>query len=145
MRRSCARRLFENREATFGSITVSLERTVDNRFWLDVVDNGIGMSMRVLTEFLLDFGQRTFWGSPEMQEEFPGLLSGGLKPIGKYGIGFFSVFMIAERVIVITCRSDAAVRDTLVLEFSRGLEGRPIVRPALKEGATFRRWDARTP
>jgi len=87
------------------------------------------MSQRVLTDFLLDFG-KSFWGSPEMQEQFPGLLFSGLKPIGKYGIGFFSVFMIAERVLVITRRSDAAARETLVLEFSSGLQGRPILRPA---------------
>ena len=87
------------------------------------------MSENVLTSFLLDFG-RPFWGSSEMQREFPGLLSSGLEQIGKYGIGFFSVFMIAEQVLVITRRSDAAVNDTIVLEFSRGLKGRPILREA---------------
>jgi len=68
-----------------------------------------------------------------MQEEFPGLLSRGFNPIGKYGIGFFSVFMIGDFVQVITRRSDAGARDTLVLEFSSGLGTRPILRPATKQ------------
>jgi hypothetical protein len=95
--------------------------------WLRVDDSGIGMSRRVLTDFLLNFGA-SFWGSREMQEELPGLLSSGVMPTGKYGIGFFSVFMIATQVQVVTRRSDAAAKDTLVLEFSGGVEGRPILR-----------------
>lgn len=138
-----ARRLYEKRETEFGNITVSLsaeEAGKDTAWWLEVVDDGIGMSQRVLTEFLLDFG-RSFWGSPQMQEELPGLLSSGMKPIGKYGIGFFSVFMIADHVQVASRRSDAAARDTMVLEFRSGLDGRPILRPAsrseqLRDGGT---------
>ena len=38
--------------------------------------------------------------------------------------------MLAEHVQVITCRSDSAAKDTLVLEFSMGLKGRPILREA---------------
>lgn len=126
-----ARRVYEKRVSDFGKITVTLSETKEGEFWLEVADNGIGMSERVLTDFLLDFG-RSFWGSPQMQEELPGLLSSGIKPIGKYGIGFFSVFMIAEQVMVATRRSDLAARETLVLEFSSGIEGRPILRPADK-------------
>ena len=124
-----ARRVSEQRKADYGSICVSLTNPSDNSYWLEVRDDGIGMSKHVLTNFLLDFG-RPFWGSAEMQREFPGLLSSGMKQIGKYGIGFFSVFMLAEHVQIITRRSDAAAKDTLVLEFSRGLKGRPILREA---------------
>ena len=67
-----------------------------------------------------------------MQEELPGLLSSGVRATGKYGIGFFSVFMIADRIQVITRRSDSAAKDAFVLEFSSGLQGRPILRPAAK-------------
>ena len=90
------------------------------------------MSRRVLTDFLLDFG-RCFWGSPQMQEEFSGLLASGFRETGKYGIGFFSVFMVADKVKVLTRRADAATKDTLVLELGPGLTGRPILRPADKD------------
>jgi hypothetical protein len=124
-----ARRIYERRPADYGAVCVSLSKSSDVSHWLEVRDDGIGMSKRVLTSFLLDIG-RPFWGSAEMQREFPGLLSSGIKQIGKYGIGFFSVFMLAEHVQVITRRSDAAAKDTLVLEFSKGLKGRPILREA---------------
>jgi len=124
-----ARRVYERRSQNFGAIRVSLTEQAGDVYWLEVDDDGIGMSKRVLTDFLLDFG-RGFWGSAEMQREFPGLLSSGIRQIGKYGIGFFAVFMIAEQVQVITKRSDAAAKDTLVLEFSSGLKGRPLLRPA---------------
>lgn len=124
-----ARRIYERRGQDYGCVRVSLQKPSGDDYWLEVEDNGVGMSRRVLTSFLLDFG-RPFWGSSEMQREFPGLLSSGLQQIGKYGIGFFSVFMLAEHVQVVTRRSDAAAKDTLVLEFSRGLKGRPILRHA---------------
>ena len=124
-----ARRIFENRDDKYGYVRVELLSQNDENYWLDILDNGIGMSERVLTDFLLDFGN-SFWGSAVMQEEFPGLLSGGLKPIGKYGIGFFSVFMLSEKIQVITRRADKALNETLVLEFSTGLLGRPILRRA---------------
>jgi len=124
-----ARKIFEKRQPMYGAIRVVLLDQTEGEYWLEVSDNGLGMSTRVLTDFLLDFG-RTFWGSPQMQEEFPGLLSTGISATGKYGIGFFSVFMVADHVEVITRRSDAAVRDTMVLEFGAGLRGRPILRPA---------------
>jgi hypothetical protein len=125
-----ARRVYEDRGSSFGQVVVSLEQ-VGEDWWLEVSDDGVGMSQRVLTEFLLDFG-RSFWGSSLMQEEFPGLLSSGIRSTGKYGIGFFSAFMIAAHIQVITRRSDAAAKDTLVLEFSSGLKGRPILRPAAR-------------
>jgi hypothetical protein len=126
-----ARSLYEHRKPSFGKIRVSLLEE-DDSFFLEVEDNGVGMSKRVLTEFLLDFG-KSFWSSSQVQEEFPGLLSSGFKSTGKYGIGFFSVFMAADNVKIVTRRSDAAANDTLVLEFGSGLHARPILRPAKPE------------
>lgn len=123
-----ARRYYEKRASDFGEIRVALRQESGNHF-LRVEDTGVGMSQRVLTDFLLDFGS-SFWTKPQVQEEFPGLLSSGFKATGKYGIGFFSVFMIADRITVITRRPDAAAKDTLVLTFGAGLSGRPILRPA---------------
>jgi hypothetical protein len=124
-----ARRLIEGRSDKFGRLTVEVDETRSGESWLVVSDTGVGMSQRVLTDFLLDFG-RSFWRSTQMQEEFPGLASKGFRAIGRYGIGFFSVFMIADQVKVVTRRPDAAARETLVLEFGAGIAGRPILRAA---------------
>lgn len=135
-----ARRSYESRDDRFGEIKISLLQE-EGAYILCIEDCGIGMSRRVLTDFLLDFG-RSFWISPEMQEELPGLLSSGFEATGKYGIGFFSVFMVADKVAVITRRADAAKKDTLVLEFGSGVSGRPILRMAntheqLRDGGTI--------
>jgi hypothetical protein len=123
-----ARRLVERRPPDWGDIRI---RTggVDGDEWLEVEDNGLGMSKEVLTGPLLDFGQ-SYWGSQLMVREHPTLLGTGFEPTGRFGIGFFSVFMVARRVTVATRRFDAAQSETFVLEFANGLESRPIVRPA---------------
>ncbi len=99
--------------------------------WIEVEDTGVGMSARVLKGALLDFGI-SFWGTREMREELPGLLGKGFESIGKYGIGFFSVFILGDRVRVTTRRYDKGVEDTLVMTFDAGLGSRPILRKAQK-------------
>jgi hypothetical protein len=126
-----ARRCYEKRASDFGKVSVDLFED-SGTFYLRVEDDGIGMSKRVLTQYLLDFGS-SFWAKPQVQEEFPGLLSSGFRSTGKYGIGFFSVFMASDKVKIVTRRPDAAATDTLVLEFGSGLDGRPILRPARRE------------
>lgn len=126
-----ARRCYERRPDTFGEVSVELLED-SGSFLLRVQDDGIGMSKRVLTQYLLDFGA-SFWNKPQVQEEFPGLLSSGFRSTGKYGIGFFSVFMASDKVKIVTRRPDAATSETLVLEFGSGLNGRPILRPARRE------------
>ncbi|MCX6924318.1 MAG: ATP-binding protein, partial [Verrucomicrobia bacterium] len=121
-----ARRTMCNLPATSGTITVRLRRT-EHMDWLDFEDDGIGISPRVLTGPLLDFGG-SFWRSALLRQEFPGLLSKGLKTTGRFGIGFFSAFMLGERVVVTSRRYDAAVSDTNTLEFHKGLRVRPILR-----------------
>jgi hypothetical protein len=125
-----ARRFIENRNNEWGNIIVRLGKDNSGN-WLEVEDNGVGMSSEVLTRYLLDFGV-SYWGSSLMIDEFPGLLASGINPTGKYGIGFFSVFMIGHSVQIRTRRADAAQNETLVLEFNTGVTSRPILRPALK-------------
>jgi hypothetical protein len=55
-----------------------------------------------------------------------------MKPIGRFGIGFFSVFMLGDVVRVISQRYDHAKESTSVLEFRSGLEMRPILRKSTK-------------
>ncbi|NQT11485.1 MAG: ATP-binding protein [Planctomycetes bacterium] len=134
-----ARRAIEHRPEGWGEIAVRLGQDGE-RHWLEVDDNGIGMSPSVLTKHLLDFST-TFWGSSAMVDELPGLLGSGFRPTGKYGIGFFSVFMLGDSVRVRTRRADAAQKDTLVLEFNTGLSSRPVLREAapgevLRDGGT---------
>jgi len=123
-----ARRIHEGRPDNWGDITVRLTQEGDCH-WLEVEDTGIGMSTDVLTGPFLDFGT-TYWGSPLMQRELPGLLSKGFISTGKYGIGFFSVFMLGDQVRVITRRPDEARAETRVLEFAKGVAARPLLRKA---------------
>ncbi len=97
--------------------------------WVEVEDNGIGMSTAVLTDPLLDFGA-TFWGSPLMRQEFPGLLSKRFQPTGKFGVGFFSVFMWGDHVRVTTRPYKLGEGATQVLDFKHGLSSRPLLRQA---------------
>jgi hypothetical protein len=135
-----ARRLLENRPSDWGRITVRLGRDGKGS-WAEVEDTGIGMSEAVLTGSLLDFGT-TYWGSGLMREEHEGLWAKGFEPTGRFGIGFFSVFMWGRRVQVSTRRYKVdSQENTRVLEFRTGLETRPLVRPAtsgeqLRDGGT---------
>lgn len=125
-----ARRQFEDRAVDWGDIKLTLEpdEIDDTACWLHVDDNGIGMSERVLAGPLVDFG-KSIWNSSLLREEFPGLESKNLKPVGKFGIGFFSVFELAKHVKVISRKFDAAASDVKVLEF-RSLATRPLIRNA---------------
>jgi hypothetical protein len=134
-----ARRLLEALPTSRGNVKVSL-LVRDGAHFLEVSDDGVGMSERVLTKSLLDFGT-SFWESTLVTDELPSVLSQGFRPTGKYGIGFFSVFMWADVVTVITRRYDEGYRDTRVLEFKAGVSERPILRAAnakeyLREGGT---------
>lgn len=126
-----ARRFVDNRPSSWGIIRLTFEEiktTAGTERWLHLDDNGVGMSQRTLAETLLDFG-RSLWTSPEVREEFPGLVNEGFEPIGKFGIGFFSVFLLGEKVRVISKKYDKAMNEAQVLEFE-SISKRPIVRGA---------------
>jgi hypothetical protein len=127
-----ARRRFERRSADWGQITVSVPKRGDES-WLVVEDNGIGMSELVLTGPLLDFGT-SFWRSPMAMEEFPGLMASGMHAIGRFGIGFFAVFMLGPVVRVYSRRCDKGRETGRLLEFRGGTSARPILSPADTEG-----------
>jgi hypothetical protein len=114
-----------------GAIIVRLAER-NGGYWLDIEDNGVGMSERTLTNTLLDFGN-SFWAGDGVQVEFPGLMARGMSPTGKFGIGFFSVFMLGNVVRVTARRYDAAAGSARTLEFRGGLSLRPILRKATSE------------
>jgi hypothetical protein len=120
-----ARRKLENREENWGEISVAIEDAGDEFVWLHVSDNGIGMSQAVLTGPLVDFG-KSIWGTGLLRQEFPGLASSELTPIGKFGIGFFSVFLLGEQVRVVSKRYDQGHDRISILVFD-GIGARPIL------------------
>jgi hypothetical protein len=128
-----ARRRLQGRPSGWGRIVVQIREDADG-VWLSVEDTGIGMSEFVLTNVLLDFGA-SLWRSELLTEEFPGLLSKGMNAIGRFGIGFFSVFMLSDRLNVITRRYDRAETDSLLLEFHNGLASRPTLSSAPSKSA----------
>ncbi|MFF4856590.1 ATP-binding protein [Streptomyces rubiginosohelvolus] len=111
-----------------GRVSLWLEAQ-ENRSWLCCGDNGIGMTPSILGGKLLDFGT-TSWLSPDVVRENPGLLASKFEPSGRFGIGFFSVFMMGSRVQVVSRSVSGGPADTWVLEFSNGVEHRPILRKA---------------
>lgn len=123
-----ARRTHENREEGWGTVRITFARDASGVQWIHVDDQGVGMSRRVLSGPLIDFG-KSLWSSSLMREEFPGLSSKNIAPIGKFGIGFFSVFLLGDHVKVISKRFDQGEGDTSVLEFER-LSRRPLLRSA---------------
>jgi len=125
-----ARRLLEDLNLAVGRVLIQHRKDSEGRDWIDVEDDGIGMSAAVLTGSLLDFG-KSFWESAAMRREFPGLQSKGIKAVGRFGIGFFSVFMLGDEVTVTSRRHDAAANDTRTLDFRKGLRMRPILREPL--------------
>lgn len=108
-----------------GRIDVYIEEK-DNNQWLIVKDNGIGMSMQTIKDYLLNFG-KSFWASDLAKEENPGLASSGFKSVGQFGIGFYSIFMIASEVIVETRKYNESLNSNIKLRFPNGLCLRPIV------------------
>lgn len=120
-----ARRLQEDRGNEWGRVRLLIEKNGED-IWLHVDDQGIGMSEAVLTGPLIDFG-KSLWSSGLLQEEFPGLRSKRLKPIGKFGIGFFSIFLLGDEVRVVSKKYNTGDSEARVLEFSQ-LTRRPLIR-----------------
>ncbi len=119
------RRSMEDRNSDWGKITIKLEKR-DSENWLIIEDTGIGMSSGVLTGPLIDFGN-SFWRSPFAADEFPGLHAAGVTVTGRYGVGFFSIFMLGSRVRVTSRRYDKASDSARTLEFQNGLGSRPVL------------------
>lgn len=126
-----ARRRLQGRPPKWGELQVLLQKRYDG-YWLCFEDNGVGMSQTVLTGPLIDFGN-SFWKSSLAIQEFPGLTAAGMKSRGKYGIGFFSIFMLGDWVRVISRRYDRDTHSAHVLEFNHGLGSRPNLRNANPE------------
>ena len=103
----------ETRLADMPEIRISLEmRNTDG--YLTVSDNGIGMSTHVLTNYLLGIAT-DYWNSPDYYSEHASVAKAGFRPVGRFGIGFLSVFMLGDLVRVQTER-EGGQKLVLVLQ-----------------------------
>lgn len=114
-----------------GEISIEIYND-NNEIWVEVRDDGLGMSIDVIKRHLLNFGS-SFWASDLAKQEFPGLNSSGFQSVGKFGIGFYSVFMVASKVIIETRKFDKGLDENSVIKFLSGLSLRPIV--SVKRGS----------
>ncbi|HBE9179424.1 TPA: ATP-binding protein [Serratia fonticola] len=129
-----ALRSFEYLDPEEGSVEIHLEKIEDKQWWLHITDSGIGMSKYVITDVLLDFGN-SLWGSDGVMDELPGLAKTGFTSCGKFGIGFYSVFMLTKKVKIITNRykkSPNDINQQWKLEFENGLASRPVLTTPLE-------------
>jgi hypothetical protein len=109
-----------------GEITITVEKENDD-FFLIVTDNGIGMSQSLLTNELLDFGN-SYWKSNKFKYDFQGVNHNGFESIGKFGIGFFSVFMLGQQITVTSWKYGESIDNMKTLDFFDGINSNPILR-----------------
>jgi len=118
-----ARRLME-KDDSIGKISVRVYRKGEDTV-LSVTDNGVGMSLSTISHSLLNFGN-SFWHGDTVHDEFPGLKTAGFKSVGQFGIGFFSVFMIAKSVVIETRKFTDGLAEAHLVKFPSGLTLAPI-------------------
>jgi hypothetical protein len=93
-----------------------------------VEDDGLGMPTDAMTTGLLDFGT-SFWKTETAAKLYPGLQSDPyFRPSGKFGLGFYSIFMLDEKVLVTSRPWDSGEAERKVLAFSHGAKGRAELR-----------------
>lgn len=119
---------FLGRRQSANRVDVRLRRDTSG-LWLDVSDLGIGMSPSVLAGPLLDFGKSS-WLADDVARDNPGLIASRFQPVGRFGIGFFAVFMLGKTVRVLSRPRTGGPSDTYVLEFAEGVGHRPVLRQA---------------
>ncbi|WP_417826748.1 ATP-binding protein [Thalassospira povalilytica] len=122
---ACRLRQIVDSEFTNPRVSVSLHQEQEN-ITLTVSDNGIGMSQSDITGKLLSFGE-SGWLKDSKIGEYNSNFPKKDQISGKFGIGFFSIFMISEVITVITRRFDESPDETNNLLFENGLHQRPII------------------
>ena len=79
-----------------GELKVSIKIDAENKT-LTISDNGIGMTSEEVDKYL---NQVAFSGAEEFLEKYKG--QNGANIIGHFGLGFYSSFMVSDKVTVIT-------------------------------------------
>jgi hypothetical protein len=114
-----------------GEIKIALSKN-ENEYFLTITDNGIGMSQTIMTNELLDFGG-SYWKSSRFKYDFQGIHTKGFESIGKFGIGFFSTFMLGDKITVTSWKFGEAISNMKTLDFYDGLSSNPILREPTNE------------
>lgn len=98
----------------------------DSKVFLTIRDNGVGMSMDEITDNLLSFGG-SGWLTNKSVGEYNNNYLDQSNVSGKFGIGFFSVFMLGKKILLKTRRFDLNPDETYFLEFTNGTNERPLL------------------
>lgn len=98
----------------------------DGQHWISVSDHGIGMDQSRIVSSLTDFGN-SGWMSAQTLTEYPKLVGKEYRSTGRFGIGFFSVFMLGSHVEVRSLKALEAADKTSKLVFENGLASRPVL------------------
>ncbi len=106
-----------------GKITIKLDKEDDS---LTIADNGIGMSESDLMENL---GTIAKSGTKAFMEKLTGDAKKDSNLIGQFGVGFYSVFMVADHVDVITKKAG----EEQAYKFSTDGTGEYEIKPVTKE------------
>ena len=88
-------------------LMIGVEFDKENRT-LTVVDNGIGMSR---DELVQNLGTIARSGTAEFLSQMTGDASKDAQLIGQFGVGFYSAFIVADRVVVETRRAGLPAAD----------------------------------
>jgi hypothetical protein len=97
---------------------------------LSVVDNGTGMTQRVIVEHLLKVGSSRYQ-DPDFTKLYP-----TVSAISRFGIGVLSTFMIADMVEIVTCHPEEQEARWLSL---RSVHGKYLIRLVDKTADPFAR------
>lgn len=108
----------------------------DGDMYVCVTDNGIGMSENVIKNCFLNFGC-SLWNSSMLKTEYSGLRSSNFRSVGKFGIGFYSVFMVAASADVLTRMYNKGTDTALELKFPDGLTLTPIKKSVDSKSTTY--------
>jgi len=90
----------EGRPITAGEIRVEAFRQGDSSV-LEVIDNGVGMTRSTVLRHLVAVGS-DFWNSTEFYSQYRLAADHGFRPIGRFGVGFLSVFMLGDLIEITT-------------------------------------------
>ena len=117
---------------------VEFEHGVDEsgKEFILCVDNGVGMDQKIVKDFLLRIG-RSYYRSPEFERERLTFLKvkADFDPCARFGIGFMSLFMLGDRIIVHTRRyhgSSVGLGEPLIVEIN-GIDGLVVLRKGLSD------------
>ena len=90
-----------------GDLHIDLEYDKDAKT-ITVRDNGIGMSR---DEVVANLGSIASSGTRRFLESLSGEQQADARLIGQFGVGFYSAFVVADKVTVLTRRADAAAAE----------------------------------